>query len=315
MFIIGIDMSKETFHVAFHDNAVVVYPNTIAGFGLLIHELSRREYIPEQTRIGVESTGTYHLPLCVYLRKHQWTIVILNPLSVSRAAATRLRPTKTDRIDAKLIREVTATGVGYVFNDSDDILTLKSLVAKRGALVRIRAGLKQRIESERFREAPQTATTSGCYGRVLSRINAEIKAIERCFSKYEAPTQRLLRSIPGVGITSAAALVSTVVDVGRFSDAKKLTAYLGLDCRVKESGTSVHGKGYLTKRGNRYLRFVLFNATVIAKRYIPELQMFYQKKKTEGHHHFSALCATERKLVHLIYAVWTRGTPFERRSQ
>ena len=112
---------------------------------------------------------------------------------------------------------------------------------------------------------------------------------------------------------SAAALAAVVGDIKRFASAKKLTAYLGLDCRVKESGTSVHGKGYLTKRGNRYLRFVLFNATAIAKRYIPELQTFYQNKKTEGRHHFSALCATERKLVHLIYAVWTRGTPFERR--
>ena len=36
-------------------------------------------------------------------------------------------------------------------------------------------------------------------------------------------------------------------------------------------------------------------------------------KTNEGKHYFTAMCATERKLVHLIYAVWKRGTPFEKR--
>jgi len=194
------------------------------------------------------------------------------------------------------------------FNDSEDVLTLKALVKERSALVEIRASLKQRLEAERFR----TQESSG-YDHVLSSLNREIKKIEQRFPDYEESTQTLLRSIPGVGLTSAASLVATISDVKRFSNAKKLTAYLGLDCRVKESGTSIHGKGYLTKRGNKQLRCMLFNAARIAKRYIPELEAFFQKKKTEGHHYFSALCATERKLVHLIFAVWTRGTPYVKR--
>ncbi len=110
---------------------------------------------------------------------------------------------------------------------------------------------------------------------------------------------------------TAAALVAYVGDITRFESAEKLVAYIGLDCRVYESGTSIHGKGYISKRGNRYLRHVLFNAAFIAKRHNPELKAFMQKKLREGKHYFLALCAVERKLVHLIYAVWRRGTPFE----
>lgn len=128
-----------------------------------------------------------------------------------------------------------------------------------------------------------------------------------------ADTQCLLRSIPGIGTVTAAALVAYVGDIHRFSSPAKLTAYIGLDCRVHESGTSIHGKGQITKRGNRYLQYVLFNAAFIAKRRNPQLHSYFHKKLSEGKHYYSALCAVERKLVHLIYAVWARGTPYEAR--
>jgi transposase len=90
-------------------------------------------------------------------------------------------------------------------------------------------------------------------------------------------------------------------------------AYIGLDCRVHESGTSVRGRGYISRRGNRQLRTVLFNAAYVARQSNPELKVYFDKKVREGKHYVSALTAIERKLVHIIYAVWTRGTPFEQR--
>ena len=112
---------------------------------------------------------------------------------------------------------------------------------------------------------------------------------------------------------TAATLVAHVGDVRRFSSPEKLVAYIGLDCRVHQSGTSIHGKGYLSKRGNRHLRCMLFNAAFIARQKNPDLKRYFEKKLSEGLHYTKALCAVERKLVHLIYAVWTRGTPFENR--
>jgi len=74
--------------------------------------------------------------------------------------------------------------------------------------------------------------------------------------------------IPGIGALSAAALAAYVGDINRFSSPEKLVAYVGayvgIDCRVHESGASIHGKGYITKRGNTYLRHILFNAAFIA---------------------------------------------------
>jgi transposase len=129
-----------------------------------------------------------------------------------------------------------------------------------------------------------------------------------------AATRYLLRSIPGIGAVCAASLVASVGDIRRFSSPEKLVAYIGLDCRVHQSGTSVKGKGFISKRGNHRLRSILFNAAFVARQHNPELKTYFEKKTGEGKHYLSALTAVERKLIHIIWAVWTRGTPFESRA-
>src|SRR6266852_5375294 len=174
---------------------------------------------------------------------------------------------------------------------------------------------KQRRDVHRLKEAATGFAFYDSFTTVLEALSEEIKHIERSMRGYETETQELLRSIPGVGSITAAILVAFIGDINRFATPEKLVAYIGLDCRVYQSGTSVHGKGYISKRGNGYLRHMLFNAAFVARRRNPDLKSYHEQKLREGKHYFSALCAVERKLVHLIYAVWKRGTPFVRRSQ
>jgi len=47
--------------------------------------------------------------------------------------------------------------------------------------------------------------------------------------------------------------------------------------------------------------------------YDAELKTYFEKKISEGKHYFTAMCAVERKLIHRIWAIWRRGTPFEKR--
>jgi transposase len=225
-----------------------------------------------------------------------------------------LRTVKTDRLDALKIRTMTGMGKGYLFTDTKDVLALKALVVERRALVEMRAMTKQRTEAHRLKEGAIGATIHDSFTAVLEALQEEIKRIERSMRGYEMETQELLRSIPGVGSTTAAILVAFIGDINRFATPEKLVAFIGLDCRVFQSGTSVQGKGYISKRGNGYLRQILFNAAFVSLRHNPDLKRYHEQKVREGKHYFSALCAVERKLVHLIYAVWKRGTPFVRRS-
>ncbi len=311
---IGIDMSKDSFHAALDDMEVRQFANTKDGFAVFAEALRTRGVHADSCAIGTEATGIYHLPFAMTLKERGWHIVVINPLITHRVIRARLRQVKTDRHDAIAIRQALLAGAGYPFTDTPEVLALKTLVAERDALVRMRVQAKQERHVRVFKAPLLPEELPDCFPLIENALTREIKTIERRMRRYMPEAQKLLRSIPGIGALSAAALVSYVGDVNRFSSPEKLVAYIGLDCRVHESGTSIHGKGYITKRGNAYLRHILFNAALIAKRHNPALAAYYGKKRLEGKHHFSALCAVERKLIHVVYAVWKRGTPFVTRA-
>jgi transposase len=314
MHAIGIDMSKDSFHAAFSDEEVRKFANTPEGIEEFMTHMEDGNFMVTDTRIGVEATGVYHLLLAVTLKDHEWDICVINPLESHRMITRGLRTVKTDRLDALKIRTMTMIGKGYLFTDTTDTLTLKALVVERQALVEMRKMTKQRMEVHRLKEAAIGVTFHESGSVIIGVLDEEIKRIERKMSAYEEDTQKLLRSIPGVGVTTAATLVAFIGDINRFATPEKLVAFIGMDSRVFQSGTSVHGKGYISKRGNKYLRRVLFNAAFIARRYNSQLKEYHELKLSEGKHYFSALCAVERKLIHLIYAVWKRGTPYEKRE-
>lgn len=304
---IGIDVSKDTFHAAFDDVRVEVFKNTKAGIKKFMGQ------IETDAVIGCEATGVYHLLLCETLRSAGCNVRVVNPLIAHRMMGGTLRNVKTDKHDALAIRRILLTGLGYAYTDTPEVVALKMLVQEREALSKMQSMLKHRIHAHDIRAHATGLDIHDSFTGPQKLLAYEMKEIEKKMSRYAPHTQALLRSIPGVGKVTAAALVAQVGDIKRFTTPEKLVAYIGLDARVHESGTSIHGKGYISKRGSRYLRHVLFNAAFIAKRRNPELNRFMEKKLSEGKHYFKALCAVERKLVHLIWAVWTRGTPFESR--
>lgn len=311
---IGIDMSKETFHAAFGDDHVKKFNNDSDGIEHFMTFIEDLGCSVTDTRIAVEATGVYHLLFATTLRAHEWEVRIINPLESHRMITQGLRTVKTDRLDALKIRTMAQLGKGYLFADTSDTLALKALVVERQALVDIRKMTKQRMEVHHLKAQATGMVLHDSWSELMETLKEEIKSIEDAMSNHDADTQALLRSIPGIGITTGAALVAFIGDIHRFSTPEKLVAYIGLDCRVFQSGTSVQGKGYISKRGNKYLRHMLFNAAFIARQHNPELKKYHAQKLAEGKHYFSALCAVERKLIHLIYAVWKRGTPYQERG-
>jgi len=310
---IGIDMSKDTFHACFDDGKVKEFSNEAVGIIIFTTHLKEHAYDITETTIGIEATGVYHHLFCVTMSMNAWVVMIINPLLVSQMIKDGLRMVKNDRKDARIIREAAIQGKGYRFTDTAEVLALKALVSERADLVEMKGDLKRRQHAHDMREKACSTRLHDSYGTTFVTLTKEIKVIEKQMKAMVPETQELLRSIPGVGITTSALLVAFIGDINRFDHPDKLVAYIGIDPRVKQSGTSIHCRGAITKRGNTLLRHVLFQASFIAKRRNPEFGRYYAKKKSEGKHHTSILCALERKLIHLIWAVWKRGTPFKER--
>lgn len=125
------------------------------------------------------------------------------------------------------------------------------------------------------------------------------------------PYRHVIETIPGIGPVLAAAILGEIGDIHRFKNAKLLVAFAGIDATVRASGQFEDTRNHMSKRGSPVLRHRLWMAAVAARRFNPEYKEYYDTKRAEGKHSSVVTGAIARKLVHLIYALWTNDRPFE----
>lgn len=158
-----------------------------------------------------------------------------------------------------------------------------------------------------------------------SIISIEIKTLIRQLELYEDQIQSVevgidqmmkqidskIMSIPGIGETLGPIILGEIGAVDRFSNAKKLIAFAGLDPVVSQSGRFQNISGRISKRGSPLLRQALFLAANVARQNDENLKRFYDKKRSEGKHHFSALNAVAAKLLRIVYWVLKNNKEYQ----
>lgn len=255
-------------------------------------------------------TGSYHLRLCLQCVRHGFPIKVINPLIVKKYNQTNLWRVKTDQKDASLIRYCVAQGAGYEFTENAETLTLKSLVRQRNSLANLLFKNKRQQQDIQYKEDCLKIKLNSVYQEIGAILLEKIKELEHELKGFSKPEQKLLQTIPGVGPITAVSFIAEVGDIKRFQHPKQLVAFIGLDSRVHQSGTSVHGKGYISKRGNKILRTRLYNAASVAVLRPNMFRSFFQKKRSEGKPYRVALVAVMNKMTHVTHSVWTNNKPF-----
>lgn len=138
---------------------------------------------------------------------------------------------------------------------------------------------------------------------MILETEKQLKILESKIEELYTSLDCTLTSIPGIGITLAAIIVSEIGDISRFKDAPSLVAFAGIDPTVKQSGTYNCNNNKMSKRGSPYLRRALWTAAKCSYLYDPQLNAYYNKKCAEGKHHNTAIGAVCHKLTHIIYAI------------
>ena len=129
-----------------------------------------------------------------------------------------------------------------------------------------------------------------------SKINQNLKGMSK--------EMKILMSIPGVGFTTAAALMAEIGNIDVFSKPKKLVGWSGLAPSINESAGK-SSNGHITKKGNKFLRTILvLAANSIAIGRPNKLRFFYQRIKAKKGHK-KAIVALARKLVSIIHHLLT----------
>lgn len=139
----------------------------------------------------------------------------------------------------------------------------------------------------------------------ISEIEAEI---EKIMNKIDSP----ILSIPGIGTSMAAMIISEIGSFDNFDSPDKILAFAGLAPTTYQSGKFESSHSKMEKRGSRYLRYALFNATKFVCNWDPNFAIYLAKKRAEGKHYNVAISHTAKKLVRVMFALEKNKTVYDK---
>ena len=146
--------------------------------------------------------------------------------------------------------------------------------------------------------------------RRIGELDAEIEEIEKEISSLMDEIQSPITSIPGMGIRMGAMILAEIGDFSCFDSADKILAYAGMSPSTYQSGQLNNSHSHMEKRGSKYLRYALFNATRYVCLWEPTFAEYLSKKQAEGKHYYVAISHAAKKLVRLIYAMEKSRQPY-----
>jgi transposase len=146
--------------------------------------------------------------------------------------------------------------------------------------------------------------------KLIRELDAEIDEIESTIQAIMDELHSPITTIPGMGIRMGAMILAETGDFSRFESPDKLLAYAGLSPSTYQSGQLKNCYAHMEKRGSRYLRYAIFNATKYVCHWDPTFAAYLAKKRAEGKHYNVAISHAAKKLVRLIFALEKSGQPY-----
>ena len=156
-----------------------------------------------------------------------------------------------------------------------------------------------------------------CYGIELetlldlhSQIDSKIDELESEITQIIKELDPPTLSVRGIGEVSAAVIISEFGAFSRFDNPNKMLSFAGLEPGYFQSGTTEYN-GRMVKRGSPHLRNVLLNCCRSLRLHNETFATYYRKKISEGKPESVALSHMAKKLIRLIFALETKGEPFD----
>ncbi len=296
-------------------------------------ERAVRGHAGDEASVGLE-TGPMTPWLVHELRGRGLNITCLDARHAS--AALKMQMNKTDQNDAEGLAQIMRTGwYRPVHVKSLDAHRARALLGARAQLVgmttrlsnHIRGVLKtfgllpgamrglpfdRRVEAllaDRDDLVPIVQPMLTAWRHLREQIAAFDKAV-RALAKSSS-TCRLLMSVPGIGVVSVLAFVSTVEDPARFTRSRSVGAHMGLTPRQYQSG-EVDRSGRISRCGDTLARTLMYEAAVViltrVKRAsgLKDWAQAIAKRSGIG----KARVALARKLSVILHSIWRSGEPF-----
>ena len=143
------------------------------------------------------------------------------------------------------------------------------------------------------------------YNQLQSKVEEVEQQINDCVLVIDPP----MLTIPGIGVSSAAVILSEFGDFSKFNSPSKLLSFAGLEPGYFQSGTS-ESTGKMVKHGSSHLRYAIINCAQTVINNEPTFAAYYAKKRAEGKEHRVALTHVAKKLLRVIYTLQMKEVPY-----
>ena len=139
--------------------------------------------------------------------------------------------------------------------------------------------------------------------RLIQELTSEIDEIESEIKAIMDEINSPILTIPGISYNMGAMIIAEIGDFSRFDSADKILAYAGMSPSTYQSGQLDNCYSHMEKRGSRYLRYALYNATKYVCHWDESFGTYLAKKRAEGKHYNVAISHAAKKLIRTIYAM------------
>ncbi|MGN0170450.1 MAG: IS110 family transposase [Lachnospiraceae bacterium] len=147
--------------------------------------------------------------------------------------------------------------------------------------------------------------------QLIQEMNAGIGEIEKVIRQIMDEIDSPILTIPGINYGMGAMIIAEIGDFQRFPSADKILAYAGLSPSTYQSGKIDSPYSHMEKRGSRYLRYALFNATKYVCNWDATFAAYLGKKLSQGKHYNVAISHAAKKLVRVMYHLVMSGEKYE----
>jgi transposase len=317
---IGIDVSKSTLDVFVHgiDHHFIVI-NGPVGFVDFLETIYKKLKIKKsEILVCFENTAKYSRMFSVFLQTEGIDFVMEPALKIKKSLG--MARGKNDKVDSSRIanyasekrEKLTPTKLpGEKFDK------MKSFLALREKLIRHRTAYKNGITdlNDCYYEG-ETKMIKEVQSRLIKNLNEEIKKIEKELDSIiegdEAISKnfKLILSVIGIGKINAWFLVTYTANFNLFKNARAFACYCGIAPFENSSGT-IKGKTKVHQYANKQIKKLINMAAISSIRFRGEMMQYFNRRVSElGKNRMSTINIIRNKIIHRVFAVVKRGTPY-----
>jgi len=307
---IGIDISKASLDV-YDGKKSYKFENSEVGFNEIVTLVDDLE----NTIFIFEPTGVYSYALSQFCSKKKIKIVLVGPKESRDFARSLKVRSKSDKIDAKILYKYQR----HIEPNRVKVPTINEKGIKVQEMLNVYEGIqssKQKLKNQIESTSKNNKDLLRTLHRIINDLELEAQKLfnkiellllndEAIKAKYDA-----ISTIPSIGQKSALYLSAFFLKYP-LANAKEMTALIGLDPVMRESGT-FKGKQRISKQGGQQLRDLLYLPTLCAIQHNEPIKAFYERLTANSKSKKLAVIASMRKLILLAFSIFKSEQPFKK---